>query len=508
MKYLTIKQQFLALLSIFITAIVVLAAWSFHTLNIVKVNGDIYAHIVEGKDFDSDILPPPLYIVESARLLEQMRTAEDARHLNALMVRFTVTHNEFTEREKFWLASQMPANIKEVISTKLKPVTENFFQEAEQQYFPALSTGRIVDANASLEKLYMLFDQSHGIIDSLSPMSAKYQQELESQAADTIRTAYIQLAFIAVALLASMVFMTVWIAKITLRSLGGEPVYAAEIAREVAAGNLTVPVQIKPDDHTSLLYAMHQMSENLSTVIAEVSSNAESLASASAEIAYAAESLSQGASEQAATVEETSTSVEEMTATVSQNNDKAKITDSIATHAAQYAEEGGVAVSSTVKAMKQIAQKIGIIDDIAYQTNLLALNAAIEAARAGSHGAGFAVVASEVRKLAARSQIAAQEISELAGSSVALAERAEHLLGEIVPAIKKTADLVQAISVSSEEQNEGINQINTALNQITQSTQTIASSSEELTSTAELMSEQAKNLKNVVSYFKTPKMIG
>jgi len=240
----------------------------------------------------------------------------------------------------------------------------------------------------------------------------------------------------------------------------------------------------------------------LSLVVTEVNAGAEALAGASEELSSTAQSLSQSASEQAAGVEETSASIEEMTASISQNTENAKVTDGMATKAAGEATEGGEAVKATVVAMKQIAQKIGIIDDIAYQTNLLALNAAIEAARAGEHGKGFAVVAAEVRKLAERSQVAAQEIGTVASSSVELAEKAGKLLDEMVPNIRKTSDLVQEITAASEEQSSGVSQINSAVSQLSQTTQQNASSSEELAATAEEMSSQAEQLQQTMSFFK------
>jgi methyl-accepting chemotaxis protein len=240
----------------------------------------------------------------------------------------------------------------------------------------------------------------------------------------------------------------------------------------------------------------------LSEVVLEVNSAAESLAGASEEVSATAQSLSQASNEQAAGVEETSASIEQMTASISQNTENAKVTDGMATKAAQEATEGGEAVKATVAAMKQIAKKISIIDDIAYQTNLLALNAAIEAARAGEHGKGFAVVAAEVRKLAERSQIAAQEIGEVATSSVELAEKAGKLLDEMVPNIKKTSDLVQEITAASEEQSSGVGQINAAVGQLSQTTQQNASGSEELAATAEEMSGQAEQLQQTMGFFK------
>ena len=287
-----------------------------------------------------------------------------------------------------------------------------------------------------------------------------------------------------------------------MRQLGGEPDYAAQIAYAIASGNLALTIKTKAKDESSLLYAMKMMVIKLSQVVAEVNSGAQALAGASEEVSATAQSLSQASSEQAAGVEETSASIEQMTASITQNTENAKVTDGMASKAAQDAAEGGESVNATVAAMKQIAKKIGIIDDIAYQTNLLALNAAIEAARAGEHGKGFAVVAAEVRKLAERSQVAAQEIGEVASSSVELAEKAGKLLGEIVPSIRKTSDLVQEIAAASSEQSSGVGQINSAVSQLSQTTQQNASSSEELAATAEEMSSQAEQLQETMAFFK------
>jgi methyl-accepting chemotaxis protein len=277
----------------------------------------------------------------------------------------------------------------------------------------------------------------------------------------------------------------------------------SQALNRIAQGDLTQELNGNYQGVFAQLQAdVNKMSRQLVTTISDVNAAAGALTAAAGQVSSTSQSLSQSASEQAASVEQTTASLQEMAASVKQNADNANITDGMATKAAREVQAGASSVTQTVDAMKSIASKISIIDDIAYQTNLLALNAAIEAARAGEHGKGFAVVAAEVRKLAERSQVAAQEIGQLAGSSVRLAEQAGAVLVQMVPTINKTSELVQEISAASSEQTSGVNQITTAMGHLNSATQQNASASEELSATAEELSGQAAQLQDMMAFFR------
>ena len=330
---------------------------------------------------------------------------------------------------------------------------------------------------------------------------ARLQQNNQSALADaggflSVMLVALLIAFVISGLLAML------IARGLLRQLGAEPHALGEAAHRMAEGDLSVLSGADTAAPGSVLARLAAMRAALLRIIGDVRTSSEQLAGASDQISSIARALSEGTTRQAASVEQMSATTEQAATSVQQNAENARTTGTMAGQAARGAGEGGTAVKETVEAMKSIAAKIGIIDDIAYQTNLLALNAAIEAARAGEHGKGFAVVAAEVRKLAERSQVAAQEIGELAGSSVKLAEKAGGLLDEMVPAIRKTSDLVQEIASASQEQTSGIAQINSAMSQLNQVSQQSANASEELAATADRMGGQAAQLQQLMTFFK------
>nr|WP_321258851.1 methyl-accepting chemotaxis protein [uncultured Pseudodesulfovibrio sp.] len=274
-------------------------------------------------------------------------------------------------------------------------------------------------------------------------------------------------------------------------------------AQHIAGGDLTARLNIQQQDEIgTLARSLSSMGDHLKTVVVNVRSAVDDVTSGSNELSSTAESLSQGATEQAANVEEISASMTQMAANIRQSAENAQETERIALSSADSAEKGGKAVDQTVRAMREIADKISIIEDIARQTNLLALNAAIEAARAGEHGKGFAVVAAEVRKLAERSGVAAAEISELSSGSVEIAESAGFMLSTMVPDIQRTAELVQEIAASTNEQNVGADSVNRAISQLDLVIQQIASAAEEMSATSEELAGQATSLQQTMAFFK------
>jgi methyl-accepting chemotaxis protein len=318
-----------------------------------------------------------------------------------------------------------------------------------------------------------------------------------------IRTALRQSQVIILSLSLGTLLLISLIVYLLFRVLAAKPIGRLNaVVERIAGGDLSQTAKSGSGDEIGLLFqSITNMVQRLNTVVADVKTAADSVASGSRQLSSSSETMSQGTSEQAAAAEQASSSIEEMNATIRQNADNAMATEKIALQSSNDASESGIAVAEAVKAMKDIAGKITIIEEIARQTNLLALNAAIEAARAGEHGKGFAVVAAEVRKLAERSQVAAAAISELSASSVEVAERAGAMLAKLVPDIRQTSGLVQEISASSKEQSVNAEQINNAIQQLNQVIQQNAGVAEEMASTAQELSSQAEMMLSTMNFF-------
>ncbi|MEJ2663988.1 MAG: methyl-accepting chemotaxis protein, partial [Spirochaetia bacterium] len=329
-----------------------------------------------------------------------------------------------------------------------------------------LASPKLQEFTRNFPELKNIIDEVRRPHEQLQADVSAYLAKKSSSARNTLMStsSATQWIVIIVSIIAILIGITLSFALV--RSFTRPLNEAVEVSNRLAEGDLTVTIDEKGNDEIgTLLNSMRNMVGSLKNIITTVKSSSGNVSSGSQNISSTAQQMSQGATEQAASAEEVSSSMEQMGANIKQNADNALQTEKIALKAAEDATTGGEAVARTVEAMKNIAAKISIIEEIARNTNLLALNAAIEAARAGEHGKGFAVVAAEVRKLAERSQKAAKEISEMSVSSVDTAENAGNLLNKIVPDIQKTAELVQEINAASGEQKSGSEQINKAIMQ-------------------------------------------
>ena len=377
------------------------------------------------------------------------------------------------------------------------PLTERVLELSDKE-----GLGR--QSEAGTLTMYGARDKVNVLNKAMSDLTQMKRDNAQQTAEANQRLYVSSVRFMVLVIIGAMVIgilIGMYLSSSVRKTVGGEPSQIAGIADRVAAGDLAI------DDAdlvkaTGIHRALLDMTRKLREIVGNVQRTAAQLAAGSEQISSTAQQLSQGSSEQASGAEEVSSSVEEMTATIRQNTDNSLATEKIAKKAAGDGEEGGKIVVASVNAMKEIAGKIGVIEEIARQTNLLALNAAIEAARAGEAGKGFAVVASEVRKLAEHSQQAAGEITSLSKATVETATSAGGIIQAIIPDIRKTAELVQEISASSREQSMGAEQIAKAMTQLDSVIQQNASASEELASMAEELSGQSEQLSQAVSYFR------
>ncbi len=399
--------------------------------------------------------------------------------------------------------------INQSLASKTLTVEEKSLYEAvlvamKEYQEKAQSIIDLATSDLSIATMYMAAaDEKFQVLDKKMEELSEIENRLSKEQYDFSIRSFGSILTILLVVLAVAAFLSMIVSIFMSRIITAPLTEAVHIASRISEGDMTVNVGVASNDEIGKLHAaMKNMAAKLNGVVVDVKMAADNMASGSQQLSSGSEQMSQGTTEQAASAEQASSSIEEMNATIKQNADNAVQTEKIALKSANDALESGKAVSEAVNAMKDIAAKISIIEEIARQTNLLALNAAIEAARAGEHGKGFAVVAAEVRKLAERSQVAAAEIGKLSISSMDVAERAGAMLAKLVPDIQKTSELVQEISASSKEQASGADQINSAIQQLNSVIQQNAGAAEEMASTAQELSSQADQLLHTIGFFK------
>ncbi|MEQ5839171.1 methyl-accepting chemotaxis protein [Paraburkholderia acidicola] len=353
------------------------------------------------------------------------------------------------------------------------------------------------------------------LVDDLVAQRGTAAKATIDASAFIFHSSFVMIAGMTVALIVLAFAISEWVVRRLARQLGGEPVYAKEIASRIASGDLSNQIALGRHDTSSMLSALRDMQSGLSSTVSGIAASAEAIASASGEISMGNLDLSQRTEQQAMALERTASSMEELTSTVRQNADNAKQASTLAYNASAIAEKGGAVVGRVVETMgkinesaKSIGDIIGVIEGIAFQTNILALNAAVEAARAGEEGRGFSVVAGEVRNLAQRSAAAAKEIKTLINASVervsngsTLAQDAGQTMDEVVKAVKRVTDIMGEISAASAEQSAGIEEINLAVTQMDAGTQQNAALVEQATAAARSLDDQARALKQMVGKF-------
>ncbi|MEO5330930.1 MAG: methyl-accepting chemotaxis protein [Magnetococcus sp. YQC-5] len=444
---------------------------------------------------------------EIARRFEQIYgiAADSAINRNLEESRKSLqTATEQVEKDLTQVAAMMKTTEERNRAEELSRLYKTYLSFIAKDYFAAVVdlVNGVHGADEKLRQIDAALDKNRSkiteIIQIVGQSMTKKAEEADASF-DELRGTTIRWA---VGMLVVVLMMVMFLALLLTRSITRPVLLGVEFVKRIAGGDLTATLNLDQKDEVGQLAStLKEMVINLREVIGDVAGAASQVSSSSNEISNSAQNLSQGATEQAASIEETSSAMEEMSSNIAQNSENANTTQNISQKAARDAAAGGVAVGEAVKAMKEIASKIGIIEEIARQTNLLALNAAIEAARAGEHGKGFAVVAAEVRKLAERSQTAAGEISHLSASSVNVAEKAGGIINKLVPDIQKTAELIQEIAASSEEQKQGTTQINQAIQQLDQVIQKNAGASEEMAATAEELNAQADMMTQSISFF-------
>lgn len=515
-RSLKLSHRFAVLIAVFALGFLMYGAWSFKTLNELKVNGPVYQRIVQGKDLIADILPPPEYIIESYLVSLQLLVATEKAEQASLVARLKALKGEYDTRHEFWLKEGLGDELNDIFLKQAHEPAAAFYETAFNTFIPAVEKQDKNAAATAMTRMGQLYETHRKAIDAVVQRTTKRNETDEAQAKEQIQSASVLMLAILGASMAAGILVALAIARGLLKNLGGEPDYAVEITRKIASGDLTMDIALKPGDQNSLLFSMKSMQQVLAKTVLSIKGAVESVASGSHQISAGNSDLSIRTEEQASSLEASVASIGALTETVKRNADNARQANELAVSASEIAAKGGTVVAQVVDTMssinnssRKIVDIISVIDGIAFQTNILALNAAVEAARAGEQGRGFAVVATEVRTLAQRAAGAAKEIKMLIGDSVQkvdvgarLVDQAGSTMEEVVTSIRRVATMMGEITMADQAQSNGIEQINFAIGQMDEATQQNSALVEQAAAAALSLQDQADSLAQIVSVFK------